>query len=65
MTFAEMFCQYPNGLPPTADPELSAALSADLTAQTQLIIDAEDRAQDRAWITTCAALDKAARESRS
>jgi hypothetical protein len=48
-----------------ADPELSAALSADLTAQTQLIVDAEDHAQDRAWITTCAALDKAARESRS
>jgi len=66
MTFVEaMLLHYDPLNLHRADPELSDALHADVMAQVGEVIAADDRAQDRAWIATGAALDKAARDSRS
>jgi hypothetical protein len=65
MTLTELLSQYTDGVPPLADAELQAALDADMAVAVRHVIAVDDRAQDRAWQTTCAALDKAARESRS
>lgn len=61
---ADVLATYDPTNPEPADPELSAALSADFTVFMHTVVADDDRAQADAWQTTCAALDKAAHESR-